>query len=730
MTQMLPVSRALSRRSFLVGVGAAGAVISFGAIEPAWAATGAQPFKANPWISIGDDGIVTIMAPASEMGQGVMTVLPLIMAEEMDADWRKVRAVQSPSDAATFGNPGARGTLTTFGSVSVVGYWDKIRPIGAQVRKVLCWSAAEMLQVPVAELVTEPGWVVHANSKRKISYGDIARRGMLPDPMPQVTKDDLKTKAQFRYLGKDIPRVDVPLKVNGRAQYGIDVQLPGMLYAAVLHPPVQGETAQQIDDGAARAVSGIRQIIKIPRGVGVIGDTVEATMKAKALLKVVWSNTAPARQYSSGAIADEYLKIAADWSQVGAAMVNEGDPAAAMAGAAKVIKADFVAEHLAHVCMEPLNATARVDGDKVEVWAGNQSPSVMQFVAAGIAKTAPANVTVNTTLLGGGTGRRSEGADVAEAVMLAMTMPGTPVKVIWSREDDVTNDTFRPLAAQHCEVGLDKDNNIVAWRQRIVCESLFARTQPQFFQSVGGKDEVAGGGGEFTYKVPSHSVHFVRAPRGIAIGAWRCVSPGYVKFAQEQVLDEVAAAKGVDPVAFRLQLLKHEPRAVQVVETVAKMADWSRPRAAGRALGFAYSDVIGGYTALAAECSLDQATGRIRVHQIWSAVDAGLALQPHNIVAQMESSIVAGLGAALLEQIDIVNGVVQQQNIDRYPVLRMSDIPPMQIKVVSTDNHPSGVDQGLPTVAPAIANAIAQLTGKRIRHLPMSPARVLDMLKA
>jgi isoquinoline 1-oxidoreductase subunit beta len=725
-------ARALSRRSFMVGTGAAGVVISFGsAADYALAAPGSAAFKANAWISIADDGAVTIMAPASEMGQGVMTTLPAIIAEELDADWRKVRTVQSPSDAKTYGNPAWGGTLTTYGSSTIFGYWDKLRPIGAQARKVLLWNAAQQWKVPVAELTTEPGWVIHKNSRRKISYGELAKHAKMPDPLPEVGKDDLKPAAKYRLLGKDLPRVDVPLKVNGMAKYGLDTQLPNMLYAAVLHQPVQGEKPDQIDDSAAKGVKGIMQIVPMPHGVGIIGDTVEGTKKAKALLQVTWSKTAAGRTYTSANISDDYRTIAGDWSQHGVEMLKEGDAPAAIASAAKVIKADFIAQHVSHACMEPMNATARVDGDKVEIWASNQSPSIMQFICAKVAGTSPDKVVINTPFLGGGFGRRSDGSEVAEAVMLAKAVPGRPVKLIWSREDDITNDTFRPLAAQRVEIGLDANNNMVGWRHRIVCESDFARTSPALFEKMGGKDPVSAGGGEFKYAVPAHLVDYVRAPRGIDVGAWRGIAPGYVKFAQETMIDEVAALKKVDPVAFRLALLKDEPRAAHIVDTVAKMANWGKKRAPGRAVGIAYSDAIRGHTAVAAEVSVDRATGVIKVHQIWAAVDAGMALQPKNIDAQMESAIIFGLGAGLIEHIDIENGVVRQANFDAYRVLRMSDIPPMEIKVVSTANHPTGIGEaGVPAVAPAIANAVAMLTGKRLRHLPMSPARVQEALKA
>ncbi|HUK61465.1 MAG TPA: molybdopterin cofactor-binding domain-containing protein [Stellaceae bacterium] len=746
MTAALTQSRALSRRSFLVAVGATGAIVTFGPAE-AFAAAGAtaQPFAANAWISIAHDGTVTIMSPAAEMGQGVMTSLPLIIADEMDADWHKVKVVQSPSDGKTFGNPAQQGFLMTHGSQSVTGYWDKLRPIGAQTRKVLCWNAAQMMNVPVSELTTEPGFVVHKGTKKRLSYGEIARHAKLPDPMPEAGKDDLKKPADYRYLGKNFQRVDIPHKVNGSAAYGLDVNLPGMLYASVLHPPVQGEIAEKIDDSAAKAVKGVKAVVPLPiplgplgaaGGVAVVGETYEATKKAKALLQVTWSNKAAGRTYDTETVGQEYAKTAADWSQKGVDMVafglSHGDAAAANAGAARVIKADFVSEHVAHTCMEPLNATVRVDGDKVEVWAGQQSPSIVQFICAAVGKTSPANVAVHSTFIGGGFGRRDDGPEVAEALLLAKGMPGTPIKVIWSREDDITNDTFRPLVAQHFEIGLDQNNDIVGWRHRIVGASYAARALAEIFEKMGGQDIVTAGlGAELNYKLPAHTIDYVRAEGGVSVGAWRSIAAGYAKFAQEQLIDEIAAIKNVDPVEFRLKLLQEQPRAKHVIETVAKMAGWGKKRPNGRALGFAYSDCLRGHHALAAECSVDRASGRIHVHEIWAATNPGFVIDPKNTEQQMESAIIMGLGAGLVEHVDIKKGVVQQQNFDTYRLMRMSDVPPMHIAVISTEDHPTGVGEaGTPPVAPAIANAVAVLTGKRLRHLPMTPTRVQEVLKA
>lgn len=726
-------TRALSRRSFLISSGGVGVAVAFGALPNLADAATDSTFNAGAWVGIGTDGTVTILAPASEMGQGVMTVLPLMIAEELDVDWHKVHVTQSPSNAAIYGNPAWGGKLITYGSSTVFGYWDKLRLAGAQARKVLLASAADAWKVPVAELTTSNGMVIHKKSGKKISYGALAKIAKVPNPMPEATKDDLKPAASYRYIGKDIPRVDVPSKVNGTGKYGQDTELPNMLYAAVLHPPVEGETPATVDDSAAKAVKGITAVTPMPFGVAVIGDTVEGTKKAKALLKVTWTTTAMARSYTSSKIAEEYRQIAADKSQKGFAMIKNGDAPAAIAGAAKVISAEYTNDHVSHTCMEPMNATATVNGDKVEIWASNQAPSIMQFLVAKVVGTSPDKVVVNTPLLGGGFGRRSEGDEVIEAAALAKLMPGTPIKVIWSREDDIANDTFRPLAGQRIEVGLDAAGNILGWHHRVVCASVFARTAPDILEKTGGMDPVSAGGGGVSYALPAQLVEWVRADRGIQVGAWRGISPGYMVFAIETMIDELATTKGVDPVAFRLDLLKNEKRAQAVVTEAAQMSGWGKKKLpAGHVMGFAYSNLIRGFQASAVEISLDKQTGAIKVHNMWAAVDCGRALQPHNVSVQMEGSMLFGLGAALIEHLDIVNGEVQQVNFNQYKVQRMADIPPVEIKIIASDAAPTGMGEaGVGVVAPAIANAVAKLTGgKRLRQLPMSPERVKAVISA
>jgi len=739
MTRTLQLhASALSRRSFLITIGGVGVAVAFaGPTQDVLGATPASSgegnYRPNAWVTIAADGTVSIMSPASEMGQGIMTTLPLLIAEELDADWDKVRVVQAPSDAEKYGNPGFYGVQLTGGSESTRGYYDMLRLVGAQTRKVILASAAGMLKVPVTELTTQPNKVLHAQSGRSLEYGEIAAAETLPDPLPQATEADLKPSDQWRYIGSlTVPRVDVPSKVDGSARFGIDVRPPDMLYGAVLRAPVQGEKPESIDDAAARTVTGITHVVPLPYGVGIIGETVEATIRAKGLLKVTWSNSSRIRRYTSDRLLEQYRSVGRDLSQTGVAAHAEGDTQAALSSATTVIAVDYMSDHVYHATMEPMNATALVTGDTVEVWAPTQAPTGTQGFAAGVVGTTPDKVKVNTTLLGGGFGRKAEDDFIVDAVSLAKEVEGRPVKVIWSREDDVQHDKYRPLEAQHVQVGLDADGNIVGWRHRIVADSIFARTMPQVFESEGGHDSVVTEGAHFNYAIPAHRIEYIRQDNGRDVGFWFAVGVGYTKFGIECVIDEIAAAKGVDPLALRLDLLKDQPRARKVIEAVGRMAEWDRPRD-GRALGLAYSDAFGSHCAEIAEVSLNRESGEIRVHTVWCAVDPGVAVQPRNIEAMMIAGITNGASHALFEQINIVNGEVQESNFDTYRVMRMSEAPDIKVTVIPTPDSPiGGIGQvGLPPIGPAIANAVARLTGGvRLRHYPFLPDRVKAALNA
>ncbi|WP_029619432.1 xanthine dehydrogenase family protein molybdopterin-binding subunit [Pseudorhizobium marinum] len=733
-----PQLRALSRRSFLISAGSLGIAVTLGShadlVHGAAMAPAAEGnLRPNAWVTIAAAGTVSIIAPAVEMGQGITTTLPLLVAEELDADWNRVRVVQAPSDAETYGNPGFYGIQLTGGSESTRGYNALLRLVGAQTRMILLAGAAGMLGVPASALETEPHRVVHRPSGRSLDYGEIATHAVFPDPLPQATEADLKSSDRWRYIGsRTIGRIDVPAKVNGAAIFGIDVQLPDMLYGAVLRAPVQDERPESIDDAEARAVPGITHIVAMSYGVGIIGETVEATTRAKDLLNVTWSTTSRVRDYTSQRLLDGYRVLGRDLAQPGVVAYSGGDTEAAIASAATVIEVDYMSDHVAHATMEPMNATALVAGDRVEIWAPTQGPTGTQGFAADVVGTTPDKVKVNTTLVGGGFGRKAEADFIIDAVSLAKVVEGRPVKVIWSREDDIRHDTFRPLEAQHLRVGLDAEGNIVGWRHRIVADSIFARTLPPVFAQAGGHDDVVTEGAKFNYAVPAHQIEYLRQDMGLAIGFWFAVGVGYTRFAIECTVDEIAAARGIDPLALRLELLKDQPRGRAVIETVARMAEWDRARD-GRGLGVAYSDAFGSHCAQVAEVSLDRDTGEIRVHKVWCAIDPGVAIQPLHIEAMMMTGITNGTGHALFEQINVVDGQVQEGNFDTYRVIRMSEAPEIEVAVVPTPGSPfGGIGQaGLPPTGPAIANAVAQLTGGlRLRHYPFTPERVKAALDA
>jgi isoquinoline 1-oxidoreductase beta subunit len=726
----------LSRRQFLVGSGSFAIGVAFGA--PLLTAAGKAVAQGaglapNQWVTIAVDGTITILSPASEMGQGTLTAMPLCVAEDLDADWSKVKVVQAGHNPKLHGNKLFGGIMATGASRTTRGYYEVLRIAGAQARQVILISTAEKWNVPVRELSTEKSMVMHKASGRGISYGEVAAFAKVPDPLPQITPAMLKPASQFRLIGKDVPRIDLPDKTRGAAKYGIDVRLDGMLHGAVLRAPVQKDAPANIDDSGAKAVKGYVKTVPLPYGVGIIAENTWAARQAKDALKVTWANKAPAMNYSSDAVANDYAKAAADLdlSKIGVEVEGHGSAPKNIKTAARVLKADFVTEHMAHMCLEPMNATARFSGDKLEIWAPTQSPSIATFACAAVLKMQPGDISVNTTLLGGGFGRRVDADFVIDAALLAKAADGKPVKVTWTREDDVRNDKYRPLVAQHMEVGLDAKNNIVGWHHRLAGESIYARANPGAFKAAGGKDAPFHEGAEVVYDIHDITIEYARQERGVDVGFWRAVGGGYTKHAVETMIDEVAAQAKTDPVEYRLKMLSKQPRAQAVIREAARMADWKKPRPAGHALGVAYSDMWETHIAEIVEVSLDRKTGQIMVHNVWAAVDTGVAVLPRNVATQVEGAIIYGISGALKEQVIFKDGVPQQSNFHDYQVLRMSEAPEIKVKVLVTDNPPGGVGEcGLPPVAPAIANAVAKLTGKRLRHLPFNQERVKAALAA
>ena len=723
----------VTRRGFMVGV--AGLTLGFVNAEPIGArAAAAKDIVITPWVTISTDGAVHIMSPAAEMGQGSFTSLPLILAEELDADWTKVKVVPAPPIQAIYGNPGFGGMMYTAGSASVRGYYKPLRLFGAQVRRVLIENAGKKWGVPVAELTTEPGVVVHARSGRRFGYGDIAAVAELPAQAPDIKEGELKKPGEFRLIGKDVMRVEMPSKVDGSAQYSIDVQLSGMLYGAIARAPVEGSSPQVVDDAAARRVKGVLKLARLPYGVGVIAETPEAAFAAKDALKIAWSREGKAWLFNSEKGIEANAVIARDLGRPGFEWEKVGDAAAAFQQAYTVYSAEYQCDYAYHAQMEPLNAVALVSssGDAAEIWCGTQSQHMAVEATAKALGITLDKVKLHDMLLGGGFGRRGNRDEefIVDAVLLAREMPGRPVKTIWTREDDVRNGRLRPLTAHFLRAGFDKSGKLVAWHHRHAGDGVTAFQDPVQFEMAKGRDIIAMRGLEASpYEIPNRLGEFLQNDSGIRTSALRAIGVGPNKFAAEVFIDELAARRGIDPVAFRLDLLKSLPRARAVVDKVAQMSDWQRKRN-GRGLGFAYMDYSGTHVATAAEVSVNPKDGEIRVHDFWAALDCGVAVQPANVVAQSEGCIVYGLGLALSERITIANGEVQEANFYDYRVPRMQDIPNIHVELVASPSNPTGAGQmATPGVAPTISNAVAAATGVRLRHMPMTPERVLRALK-
>jgi isoquinoline 1-oxidoreductase subunit beta len=718
-----------SRRSFLLGAGAFTVSMTFVGHGTSHAKPGKPVTNFSPslWMTLATDGTVTLLSPVSEFGQGVMTSVPLALAEEMDLDWSKCKVVsavvQAGGNAKVLGNPLFGGAMITGASRTTQGYWEPMRLAGAQARAVLIANAAAKWGVPADQVTTVPHACVHKASGRKLTYGQIAAFAKAPNPMPVVDKSQLKKPADFRLIGKNLPRVDGFDKVTGRAKYGIDQRLPGMRYASVLRPPVHGETPVSVDDTAARAMKGVRDVVRLPYGVAVVADNTWTAIQAKRALKVTWTTTSKARSYSTDKAMPEFVARANNPADVGVAMGSHGDTEGALKSAAQRIDATYTSEHVSHMCLEPMNATALVRNGKLELWAPSQAATTAIGVSSSpIGGFKPEDITVNITLIGGAFGRRVEVDFVLDAVLLAKAMPGTPVQAVWSREDDVMGDKLRPMTAQQVSAGVDQQGNLVAFKHKMVGESIFGRFMPDALKGAGGKDEPVCEGFEINYGVDNRLAQYLREERGVDVGFWRSVGGGYTKFAIESMIDELARNAKKDPLEYRLGLLAKQPRAQAVLREVAAMAKWDGGQAKGnRALGLAYSDIWNTHCAMVVDVSLNGSN--IVVNEIWSAVDCGIALQPGNIARQIQGSAVWGVSAALKEKLTVKNGEFQQSNFNDYPVLRANESPRINVKVKPSDQAPGGIGEvGLPPVAPAIANAIASINGKRLRALPLTLA--------
>ena len=710
----------VSRRRFLQGAGGLSFCIAIGTdgirLVPEAQASTARAL--NAWVRIAPDGQVTILSPGAEMGQGSMTSLPLIVAEEMDADWSKVAIEWAPADAGVYGySMNNNRMMAIVGSRAVMLYFNQLRVAGAQVRKVLIANAAEKWSVDAATLRTEPGYVVDPASGRRMSYGEIAASGSVPAQLPTVDKSELKDKSQFQLIGKSVPRRDIPAKVNGTAQYAIDVRLPGMTYATARHTPVHGGGPESWNDDQVKGMRGVLATVRLPDGVAVIADTLPHALAARAALEVKWKQGKAEGFDSVKALEETYVKVHADPSAKKQTLDSKGDVKAAFVSAAKTYKSDYRSDYGYHAQMEPLNAVARFNaaGDQVEVWEGTQAPDVSRGRIAKALGFKPEQVTLHQCYMGGGFGRRTLGDYAAEAALIAREAR-KPVKLVWTREEDMGYGMFRPQAFQCLEAALDKEGKVAGWQHCVVGD---------------GGVLLATGIKIPYYQVPNQHIEMRGVPHGVRLKHWRAVGHVFNVFAIESFVDEMAADQGMDPVDFRFQRMSISPRARAVFEKAAQMSDWKAPRPAGRALGISISERSGSLGAGVAEISLDRTSGKIHVHKVWVAVDGGLVVQPEAARANVESGIIYGLSSVLHERVTLKGGVVEQSNFHDYHVERMSDTPEeMRVEFVDRDAAPSGLGEiGNPWVAAAVANAFYRLTGKRLRHMPFTPQRVLETLK-
>ena len=723
-TDIVDVQRP-SRRTFLKGAGTAAALALTIGFE--WAGTSrraiaAQPpgatFAPNAFLRVGADDSVTVIAKHVEMGQGAYTGIATIVAEELDADWSRVRVESAPADAKRYANL-AFGTIQgTGGSSAMANSWTQLREAGATARVMLVTAAAQQWKVPASELRTERGVVYHDASGKHATYGSLSSAAAaLPVPENVALKDP----KNFRLIGSQAPRVDVPPKTDGTAQFTLDVTLPGMLVAVMQRPPLFGATVRSFDASAAKAVPGVVNVVQVPRGVAVVAKSFWAAKQGRDALKVEWDET-HAEKRSSADIMAEYRKAA---EQPGLPARTEGDASKAIQGAARKLSASYEFPYLAHAPMEPLDAVIKLTANSCEIWAGDQFQTIDQANAARVAGLQPQQVSIHTLYAGGSFGRRANpGSDyIVEAVSIAKALGanGTPVKLQWTREDDIHGGLYRPMYFHKLEAGLTRDGKLVGWQHRIVGQSIVAGTPFAGLIKNGIDGTSVEGAANIAYAIPNISVQLSTMQTGVPVLWWRVVGSSHTAFAVEAFIDEAAHTAGKDPYTFRRDLLEHEPRMRAVLDLAAQKAGWSSaPLPPGKGRGIAVAEAFKTLVAQVAEVSVDK-DGKVKVDRVVCAVDCGTAINPDVIAAQIEGGIGFGLGAALYGAITLKDGRVEQNNFDGYRVLRIDAMPKVEVHIVASTQAPTGIGEpGVAPVGPAVANAIFAATGKRVYAMPFS----------
>lgn len=714
----MSVATEMKRREFLKAGAALGGGLLISLYVPEFvpatraADSAAKPVALNAFVRIGTDETVTVISNHSEMGQGIYTSLPMLLNEELEADWARVRVESSSVDAVY--NHTVFGVMMTGGSTTTNSEYDRFRKMGAMARIMLIAAAAQSWNVDPQTCRAENSYVIHTPTGRRASYGSLAEAASKIAPPTDIP---LKDPKDFTLVGKPMHRLDTPSKTNGTAQFGLDVYIPGMLTAVVARAPVFGGKVVSFNADKAKAIPGVVNVVQVPSGVAVIAKGFWPAKLGRAKLEITWDE-GPGVDISTVEMREKYSAMS---KTPGAVAKKVGDPAAVLAGAAKTITAEYEVPYLAHCMMEPLNTVVDLREDRCEIWTGTQFQTGDRAAAAKVAGLKPEQVTLHTTLLGGGFGRRANPASdfVTEATEVAKAAKA-PVKVVWTREDDIRGGWYRPMWYDHFASGLDASGNPVAWTHTIVGQSIMTGTM---FESFGVKDGIDStsveGAADILYGIPNLQVELHSPKNEVPVQWWRSVGHSHTGFSVEAFLDEVAHAGGKDPYQLRRTLLASQPRMLAVLDLVAQKANWGSALPAGRARGIATHFSFDSYVAQVAEVSVAK-DGAVRVHRVVAAVDCGRTVNPDTVKGQIEGGIIFGLTAALKTEITLEKGRVQQRNFNDYPMVRMFESPAIEVYIVPSTEHPTGVGEpGVPPVAPAVANAIFAATGKRVRRLPI-----------
>jgi isoquinoline 1-oxidoreductase subunit beta len=710
-------AKGFSRRAFLQAGAAAGGGFILSLHLPHTGrdaeAAGGERFAPNAFIRIDGNWQITLVMPYVEMGQGTYTSIPMLIAEELEVDLKQVRLEHAPPNNKLYMNP-LLGEQATGNSNAVRGAWQPLRQAGATARTMLVAAAAKRWNVDPASCRAQSGEVLHPPTNRRATYGELAADAA-HIPVPQNVA--LKKPQDFKLIGTPAKRLDTPSKINGSAVYGIDVRLPGMKFATLAQSPAFGGRVKSVDDTAAKAVKGVRQIVRLDDAVAVVADHMGAAKKGLAALKIEWDD-GPHAKVDTRDVVDALEKATL---APGAVAQNIGDVDKAMAGAATKVEASYHLPFLAHATMEPMNCTVHVRNDACEIWVGNQAIARAQAAAAKAAGLPSDKVVLHNHVLGGGFGRRLEPDGIVRAVEIAKHVDG-PVKVVWTREEDIQHDMYRPYWFDRLTAGLDQKGMPVAWSNRYAGSSVMARFAPPLF--VNGLDpDTTEGAIDLVYDLPNMHVEYVRVePPGIPTAFWRSVGPSHNVFVTESFMDELAAVAKQDAVTYRRALLGKSPRAKAVLDLAAEKSGWGQPLPARTGRGVALQFVFASYMAHVAEVEVAK-DGRVRVRRVVCAVDCGTAVNPDTIRAQLESAVVFGITAALHGEITIKNGRVEQSNFDSYEMLRIDEAPAIEVHIVHNFEPPGGIGEaGTSLIVPAVANAIFAATGKRLRKMPADPA--------